>query len=74
MESDVLLAKYNTVEGLFSKARSVISDFRKRMSPVPFEALLFLKMNREFQDIQTVAIYKETILLNGHGDDLGFAF
>eukprot|EP00171_Calliarthron_tuberculosum_P022099 IDg22099t1 len=44
-----------SAERVFSSAKWVLTDVRKRMSPILFEALLFLKVNRRLWDIKTVA-------------------
>ena len=38
----------NIVERLFSKARLVLTDYRKSMSPYTFECVMFLKANRDY--------------------------
>lgn len=45
-----------TVERLFSSAKWVLSDVRKRMSPILAEAILFLKFNRRLWNMKTVAL------------------
>lgn len=45
----------NTVERLFSRCKHVLTDWRKSMSPIMFEAVMFLKLNREFWDVKEVA-------------------
>jgi hypothetical protein len=45
----------NMVERLFSKARLVLTDYRKSMSPYTFECLMFLGNNRDLWDLGTVA-------------------
>lgn len=44
-----------SAERLFSAARWILTCKRKRMSPILFEALLFLKLNRNMWDIKSVA-------------------
>ncbi|KAI2507198.1 hypothetical protein MHU86_7264 [Fragilaria crotonensis] len=41
-------------ERLFSLAKHILTDTRKNTSPVLFEALLFLKVNRSLWDARTV--------------------
>jgi hypothetical protein len=45
----------NIVERLFSKARLILTDYRKSMSPYTFECLIFLGNNRDLWDMSTVA-------------------
>lgn len=49
-----LVATTNTVERLFSTSRSIMTYQRSKMSPIMFEAVLFLKINRSFWDLKTV--------------------
>ena len=49
------VATSNTVERLFSLCKYVLTDQRKCMSPIMFEALIFLKVNRELWDVSLVA-------------------
>jgi len=48
-------ATSNMCERLFSRARLVLSDYRKSMSPVTLEALLFLNCNRRLWDAQLLS-------------------
>lgn len=52
---DFLPATSCSAERAFSAARWVLTDIRKRMSPILFEAILFLKLNRRLWDLNTVA-------------------
>ena len=45
----------NVVERLFSNARLVLTDYRKSMTPYTFECVMFLKINRGFWNLDTVA-------------------
>ncbi len=45
----------NVVERLFSAARLVLTDYRKSMTPYTFECIMFLKINRDYWDIDLVA-------------------
>lgn len=45
----------NVVERLFSNARLVLTDYRKSMSPYTFECVMFLKINRDYWDLDLVA-------------------
>lgn len=45
----------NVVERLFSNARLVLTDYRKSMSPYTFECVMFLKINREYWNLDVVA-------------------
>ncbi len=49
------VATSNVVERLFSACKHVLTDQRKCMSPIMFEALIFLKVNREIWDLAMVA-------------------
>lgn len=49
------VATSNTVERLFSACKHVLTDEQKCMSPIMFEALIFLKINKEFWDLTMVA-------------------
>jgi hypothetical protein len=51
-----LVATTNTVERLFSTSRSIMTYQRSSMSPIMFEAILFLKVNRRFWDLKTVVM------------------
>lgn len=44
-----------SVERLFSAARWILTCLRKRMSPILFESLLFLKLNRRLWDLKLVS-------------------
>jgi hypothetical protein len=52
---DFVLGSAAEVERLWSVARYVITDLRIRLSPVMFEALLFLKVNKDYWDKYLVA-------------------
>ena len=52
---DFVLGSAAEVERLWSVARYVITDLRSRLSPVMFEALLFLKVNKDYWDKYLVA-------------------
>ncbi|KAG1687183.1 hypothetical protein DVH05_005350 [Phytophthora capsici] len=39
----------------FMKAKYVMTDRRSRLTPVMFEAIMFLKVNRDFWDSRLVA-------------------
>ena len=45
----------NVVERLFSNARLILTDNRKSMSPYTLECVMFLKINRDYWDIDLVA-------------------
>ena len=45
----------NVVERLFSNARLALTDYRKSMSPYTFECVMFLKINRDYWDLDLVA-------------------
>jgi hAT family C-terminal dimerisation region len=50
------IATSNTAERLFSTCKDLLTDQRNCMSPIMFEALLFLKVNREMWDLTMVTI------------------
>ena len=52
---DFILGLAAEVDRLWSIARYVITDLRSRLSPVMFEALLFLKVNKDYWDKYLVA-------------------
>ena len=43
-------------ERIFSLAKHILSDTRKKTSPRLFEALLFLKVNRSLWDVYDVGV------------------
>jgi hypothetical protein len=45
----------NIVERLFSSCRLVLTDYRKSMTPYTFECIMFLKVNRNYWDINLVS-------------------
>lgn len=45
----------NAVERMFSNARLVLTDYRKSMSPYTFECAMFLKINRDYWNLDLVA-------------------
>ncbi len=49
------VATSSTVERLFSSCKHVLKDEHKCMSPIIFEALIFLKENKAFWDLPMVA-------------------
>ena len=49
------------VERLFSAAKFVLTDCRKSMYPVHFEASLFLKVNRELWSVETLNCMLQTV-------------
>lgn len=55
MNCNFIAATSCSVERLFSAARWVLCTLRNRMSPILFEAILFLKLNRNFWDLKVVA-------------------
>ena len=55
IDCSFLVATSNTVETLFSTAKHILTDLRKAMSPIMFEAILFLKINRGYWDLPMVA-------------------
>ena len=50
----IVLPTSNVVERLFSCAKLILTDLRASLSPKNFEMLIFLKVNMEFWNIQTV--------------------
>ena len=53
---DLLPGTSVNCERLFSLAKHILSDTRKKTSPRLFEALLFLKVNREMWDVYDVGV------------------
>ncbi len=56
IKCDFILGSAAEVERLWSKAKHLLLDHRKRTSPALVEALLFLNTNMEYWDGQTVRI------------------
>ena len=54
MNCDFILGSVAEVERLWSIAKRVLTDDRKEKSPIVFEALVFLNVNREYWDEQCV--------------------
>lgn len=52
---NVIVATSNCCERLFSEAKYIMAPHRRAMSPILFEALLYLKKNVSFWNMQTVA-------------------
>ena len=59
----------NTVERLFSMARLILTDYRKSMAPIVFEALLMLKVNHRLWDISDVAKAMRSARVEGVNDE-----
>ena len=55
IKCDCILATSCSVDRLFSAARRVLTTLRKRMSPILFEAIFFLKLNRKLWNLKSVA-------------------
>lgn len=60
IDCSFLVATSNTVERLFSQCKYVLTDQRKSMPPIIFEAIIFLKMNRDFWDVAMLASAMKT--------------
>lgn len=58
MNLDILPGTSVTCERLFSLAKHVLTDTRKRTSPALFEALMLLKVNRDLWDV--ILVGKDT--------------
>ena len=54
MNSDFILGSAAEVERLWSIATNVLTDERKKTSPLMLEAVLFLRINSRLWDVQTV--------------------
>lgn len=66
LDCSFLTATSNTVERLFSACRHVLTDCRKKMSPILFEAIMFLRVNRRLWDMKDVAkAIKAPLLVSG---------
>lgn len=52
---DFILGSAAEVERLWSIAKNVLTDGRSCLHPIQFEALMFLRMNREWWDKKDVA-------------------
>ena len=55
IDCSFLVSTSCSAERLFSMAKWVLTNLRHRMSPILFEAILFLKFNRRLWDIKTVS-------------------
>jgi hypothetical protein len=51
-----ILGVNNTLERCFSRAKRILTDSRAGMSPRTFEAILFLKLNEEYWNVNDVAL------------------
>jgi hypothetical protein len=51
---DYIIGSVAEVERLWSMAKYVLQDHRSSLSPMHLEALLFLKLNSEYWDLETV--------------------
>ena len=54
MNLDVLCGTSVECEQLFSAAKNILTDTRKKISPAVFQDLLLLKVNRKEWDVYTV--------------------
>lgn len=54
MNFSFILGSVAEVERLWSIAGNILSNNRKKMSPLFFESLLFLKVNRNYWDLALV--------------------
>ena len=54
MNSDFILGSAAEVERLWSIATNVLTDERKKTSPLMLEAVLFVRINSRLWDVQTV--------------------
>ena len=54
MNCDFILGSAAEVERLWSIATNVLTDERKKTSPLMLEAVLFLRVNSRLWDVQTV--------------------
>jgi ribosomal protein L37AE/L43A len=70
MNLDILPGTSVTCERLFSLAKHVLTDTRKRTSPALFEALMLLKVNRDLWDVFLVgkAMGRTQIPQNANND------
>ena len=55
MDCAFCVATSNTVKRVFSACKHILTDERKCMSPIMFESLIFLKVNKNFWDCRMVA-------------------
>ena len=55
IDCSFIVVTSNTVERLFSTCKHVLTDSRKSMSPIMFEAIIFLKVNKNFWSVKMVA-------------------
>jgi len=52
----LICATSNCCERLFSEAKYIMLPHRRSMSPIVFEALIYLKKNEKFWNVKTVAV------------------
>lgn len=55
IDCSFIAATSSSVERSFSAARWILTSLRKTMSPILFESILFLRMNRDLWDLKLVA-------------------
>ena len=58
------------VERFWSEAKFVLNDHRDKMSPIVFEALMFLKFNQQYWDIFTVQMTCSTVIKESRAERL----
>ena len=58
------------VERLWSEAKFVLTAHRAKMSPIVFEALIFLKFNQQYWDIFTVQRAYSTVIKESRAERL----
>ena len=66
----LICATSNCCERLFSEAKYIMLPHRRSMSPIVFEALLFLKKNVRFWNVKTVAAAMKTSDEDERDDDV----
>ncbi|KAH9123596.1 hypothetical protein AeMF1_005451 [Aphanomyces euteiches] len=54
-----VLPTSNIVERLFSVAKGILTDYRKHMSPMNFEMIIFLRANSGYWTLNTLSAYEQ---------------
>jgi len=66
----LICATSNCCERLFSEAKYIMLPHRRGMSPIVFEALIYLKKNLRFWNVKTVAVAMKRIVDDDRDDDI----
>jgi len=66
----LICATSNCCERLFSEAKYIMLPHRRSMSPIVFEALIYLKKNEKFWNVKTVAVAMKRSLEDDRDDEI----